>query len=410
MKLTKKQLKILNFSLWEQSKESNLNIIIVKKILNLYSHLPKYIGKILLSLCENIYILICRFFMLINKLYVTIFIIQGQEKNTKKDINIIYLSKNNTYSYLHEKLFSDGFRSKKIGKCLIWNINKKLNFLSINYDALFIKSDMFFSNYFKKQGYIVIPELISYNLDTTKPIETITKNFKKSIKEDIRKIKKIGYTYEITQNLEKVKMFYYQMYHPYITNKYGKLTGISHYEFIKYLIKKDCKLILIKKNNEYLYGALFSTKKEKVKTYFSGVMNGKLNYMKKGLGATPYYFLILWTKENGYKSIDFGKTNPFLDDGLLRYKIKWGMNIKKPDITSQNIIAFKIYDNNQGITNFLINNPMISIEKNKFKGIIFLENKQLLKPELIQSYLKKYKISDLNKLQFKSAQDLSELL
>ena len=76
-------------------------------------------------------------------------------------------------------------------------------------------------------------------------------------------------------------MFYYQMYLPYITNKYGKLTGISHYEFIKYLIKKDCKLILIKKNNEYLYGALFSTKKEKVKTYFSGVMNGKLNYMNK---------------------------------------------------------------------------------------------------------------------------------
>ena len=32
MKLTKKQLKILNFSLWEQSKESNLNIIIVKNV------------------------------------------------------------------------------------------------------------------------------------------------------------------------------------------------------------------------------------------------------------------------------------------------------------------------------------------------------------------------------------------
>jgi hypothetical protein len=410
MNLTKIKLKILNFTWWIQSKESNINIKIIKKILDTNLHLPKCIRNIFLSLCENISIIISRYLALINNLYMTIFLIQGFDKYTKKRINIIYIANNNKFSNLHDKLFIKGFQSKKIKKSFIWNIKKNLNSCPFDYDAIFIKNDIFFSRFFEKKGFIVIPEFISFILDTSKSSETITKKFKKSIKEDIRKIKKICYTYEITSNPEKVKMFYNQMFLPYIKNKYGKLSDVPHYEFIRYLLERNSKLILTKLNNEYLYGALFSLKKDQIKTYFSGLMNGKINFMKKGLGATPYYFLIFWAKKNGYQTIDFGKSNPFFTDGLLRYKIKWGMSIKKPDINCQNIIVFKIINSNQGIKNFLINNPLISLEKNNLKATIFLENKHLLTPEKIQSYLDKYNISDLTELQFKSAQDLSEIL
>jgi hypothetical protein len=199
------------------------------------------------------------------------------------------------------------------------------------------------------------------------------------------------------------------MYLPYIKDRYGKLSRLSHYEFIRYLSERNCKLILTKLNDEYLYGAIFSIKKDEIITSFAGAMMGKLHYMKNGLGATPYYFLIHWANENGYKSIDFGKSNPFLDDGLLIYKIKWGANIKKTGNTSSDIIALKLINNNPGIISFLKNNHIISIEKNKFKSVIFLENREKIESDEIQSYLKKYNISNLTEIEFKSTKDFGTI-
>lgn len=402
-------LKILNTSWWEQLKETDINVQIIKKCLDIYMRLPKILGKILLLAGGNISILLNRYFTFINNLYFSVFLIQGNERYSGKNLNVIFLDNNNTFSYLHDKLFYGEFKSKKIGKCFIWNVNKYLNNLSVNYDALFIKSDVFFSRFFEKKGFIVIPEFVSLTLNISKPIEKIVMSFKKSIKEDIRKIKKIGYTFEISTDPKKLKMFYYQMYLPYINKRYGKLSRLSHYEFFRYLLERNSKLILTKLNDEYLFGALFSIKKDKIITSFAGAMEGKAIYMKSGLGATPYYFLILWAKENGYSSIDFGKSNPFLDDGLLKYKTKWGASIKKTEITSPDIIALKENNSNQGIISFLKNNHLISIEKNKFKGIIFLENRQKIKSDEIQGFLKKYNISSLTELEFKSTQDFSTI-
>ncbi len=208
------------------------------------------------------------------------------------------------------------------------------------------------------------------NLDIKEPLEKILSHFSKSVKEDIRKIKKHNYSYEITEDPKKLEMFYYKMYLPYIKWKHGKNAVCSNYFAIRQLFDSNNKLMLIKHKNEYVYGALFRVNNKKVTATYVGAIKEKYNLFKKGLGSTPYYFLIIWAKENNIKKIDFGQTRAFLNDGVTRFKRKWGTNFKKIKTPITNIYAIKTCNKSELIQNLKNDNPFIYLEKNNINPIL----------------------------------------
>jgi len=198
-----------------------------------------------------------------------------------------------------------------------------------------------------------------------KPLDSVYKKFSKSIKEDIRKMKKYGYNYEITQDLDKLKMFYYKMYIPYISWKYGKTGVYANFYAIKHLFERGSKLLLIKLDDEYMFGGLFSIKKDKVFATFAGVMEGKFDYIQQGVITASYLYLIQLSKESGANIIDFGSCRPFVNDGVFVYKRKWGTKIEKTGNENTKIFSFKACNDSKGIKSFLTNNPFIYLEKNQ---------------------------------------------
>jgi hypothetical protein len=233
-------------------------------------------------------------------------------------------------------------------------------------------------------------------LDISQPVEKIYSKFSKSAKEDLRRMKKYRYPYEISSDLNKLEMFYYQMYLPYIISRHGKQANCASFYTFRHLFERGSKLMLIKHDDEYIFGSLFLIKKNRVHALYSGIMERKTDYLKKGVGAASYYFSILWAKENKAKFIDFGISRAFLNDGLFRYKKKWGTTIEKAGNAYSGIFAFKLFNYNKGIESFLVNNPFISIRNNQFKGIIFTKNRFI--PEEINHLVEKYYRPNLTEL------------
>jgi hypothetical protein len=60
---------------------------------------------------------------------------------------------------------------------------------------------------------------------------------------------------------------------------------------------------------------------------FMGVRNANAEYLRRGALAALYFFVALWAKREGYGEVDFGQTDPFLDDGVVRHKTQWGMRL-----------------------------------------------------------------------------------
>jgi hypothetical protein len=333
------------------------------------NHLPKLIKKSLFSFIQKISMFLSKFLLLISQFSLTIYKVQGKEKHSKEKLTILFLSKENPYPYPANILFSKKPKIETIGEISIRNIKKKLDNLSSEIDAVFIKTDKFYSIYFEKQGFTVIPEWISMTVDTSEDYKKIYKNFTKSAKEDVRKVKKYGYTYEISGDYDKLKFFYDKMYLPYMNWRHREAAVLSNFHALRLLFETNGKLMMIKRDDEYVFGAMFSVIRDKVIAIYAGVIVEKAKLLKKGAGAASYYFLLQWAKENGIKLVDFGSCRPFLNTGVFQYKRKWGTTISKTDSPYHGVYAFKSCKDSKAFQSFLINNPFVYLENNQLKII-----------------------------------------
>ncbi|KYK29867.1 hypothetical protein AYK20_04890 [Thermoplasmatales archaeon SG8-52-1] len=358
-------LSILKTRWWLVKEQDSIKYGIIKNLTNFCIYLPQPIRKKVLTVIDKLTIILSRFFLIISQLISKAYVINGKEKHSKKNIKILLIGDNKLFPYLSNLLFLKEPKIEKSFNLFIWNIKKKVNKNNLSIDAVFIKNDRFYSHYFEKQGYTVIPEWISTTLDVSNSLEKIYKKFSKSVKEDIRKIKKYGYSYEISQDPNKLEMFYYKMYIPYISWRYGIFIKYANFYSIKHLFEQGGKILFIKRDNEYFFGGLFLKKKDKIFATYAGIMEGKFDCINQGVIAGSYYYLINYAKNVGVKSINFGSCRPFIKDGLFSYKRKWGIKIEKtPSENSENYFL-KILNDNNAMKSFLKNNPFIFFENNR---------------------------------------------
>jgi len=363
----KKIFKNITKPCWLIDDPTNIKYKFLKKITEICCILPKPIRKIVLSLIDKTGIYSNRLFSLINQFFLTVYIVEGEEKHTHKKMNILLINSEKPENYLSKILFDKKPACKRIGKINIFNIKRKINKISSDFDAVIVKCDRFYSGFFEKKGFTIIPEWVTMKLDTSDSLKNIYKKFNKSGKEDTRKVRKYGYTYELTEDIDELKMFYYKMYLPYAKLRYKDSAICANFNTIKHLFKRDNKLMLIKLEDEIVYGTLFSVNNSHITATYAGLNKEKLFLLKKGVSAAAYYFLIKWAKENKIKQINFGLCRSFLNDGGYCYKKKWGTKIDKTEGNCPGVFAFKACNNSKGIANFIDKNPFVYLEKNEIK-------------------------------------------
>ena len=348
---------------WLQNGQTAISHKIVKNFSEFCcKYLPRFVRKFVFYITDTFSIILTRVFFLTCQLNLTTYLISGKEKYSGENIAILFLSNENSFSYFPDLVFSAEPQIRRIEKTHIWNVSKKLAENPYGIDAVFIKCDRFYSGYLQKNEFTTIPELISMTLDISEPFENIYNKFNKSAKEDIRKIKRYNYSYEISSDLDKLKLFYNNMYMPYTYLRHGKLAICANFFTIRHLFERGGKLMLIKLENNYVFGSLFLIKKNTVIGTHAGIMDEQIDCLKKSISAASYYFSIMWAKEKGAKFLDFGTCRPFLNDGLFRYKKKWGAKIEKANGNFE-IFAFKTYKNSRAIQSFLENNPFICLNE-----------------------------------------------
>jgi hypothetical protein len=68
-------------------------------------------------------------------------------------------------------------------------------------------------------------------VDISKPLPEILKLSKnKSMRENLREMRRHNYSYEMTQDPAKFEYFYHQMYLPYVTKRYEELAFITGFQ------------------------------------------------------------------------------------------------------------------------------------------------------------------------------------
>jgi lipid II:glycine glycyltransferase (peptidoglycan interpeptide bridge formation enzyme) len=166
--------------------------------------------------------------------------------------------------------------------------------------------------------------------------------------------------------MNEMKFFYETIYTPYIKNRY-KFSFILDFEQFKLdLLKNPWELLLIKKNGLVVGGACNILINERYRMRINALTDEM--YLKEGAMTAIYYYTILRAKEKNAKILDFGLSRPFLSDGVLINKSKWGAKIVKSD--THRVMYLKN----------LKKEGLIIFEDKKLKAIIFSEQNAKIRP------------------------------
>jgi len=311
-----------------------------------------------------------KFFLRISNIYLPVLLLKGKEKYTDKDISVLYCGDNYSLNFVASMLFKENYEKNYLGTYFILNLSKILSETSQRVDITIIKTDRFFSKFLRKKGFIFIPAWINMRLDISKPFEDIVNNFKKSAIEDVRKIKKFNYTYELTNNLEEFNRFFNELRDPHFKKRVGNqaIPGTTSYFELKWAFKFG-SLFTIKDGQQTISGFIVVRNAHSASPHFMGIKGESELY--EAAGSALIYFFIKWAKENGIPLIKFGLTRPFLNDGPFRFKRKWGMTA---GIAKKWFDVFALRVNHpcsEAIESFFEHNPFLLLENNAYTGFVF---------------------------------------
>jgi Acetyltransferase (GNAT) domain len=169
--------------------------------------------------------------------------------------------------------------------------------------------------------------------------------------------KALAFQSEISEDPADLQFFYENLYVKYLQKRHQN-PAILEFDFIKnYYLENNGEIIFIKKDTQVVGGGVCHLVGE---TYFLRVLGlTDESLVKDGAIAALYYYSILKAQERGAKYVDFGLSRPFLSDGVLVYKRKWGGSIRK-DHENNHVLYLKN----------LLKNGLIILEDNTLKAVI----------------------------------------
>lgn len=378
----------------------------------IYGSLPKDVREFLSPVVEPAFSYVKRTLFIACSIRFSVYLLKGKEKCGSSSLTTLFFSSlffgEGKLLYLVDLLYSEEPVKESLGKVSIWKVKSKLSSDISKADLVFIGTDELFSGFLSRQGFTIIPQWILFMRDLSKPSPEIDKlsRTNSSLKRDLKRIRKHKYSYEMTHDPAKFKYFYHHMYLRYIPKRFGKLSLLGGFHYMKLTFEKG-QLLLVKQGSDYVAGNIIVTHNGRAFSSCFGIREGNIEYLRQGALAATYYFTILWTKERGYESCDFGHCRPFLDDGVSRYKKKWGMEIERSK-RNWDIFAMKICNFSLGAHDFLTKNPFIFIDQDKLKGLILAEQDHPLSSEEVQSLFKTYHIPGLDCLVVVSPQGFTQ--
>jgi len=245
--------------------------------------------------------------------------------------------------------------------------------------------------------HFVIPEWIGGYIDLSMNLESHIKS-NNTIRSNYKKIENNNFSYSISKDPELFDQFYHNMYQVYAAKRYGKTAIVMSYDRIKREFENG-ELLLVSHQGQYVAGLLIGYYQETGRPYLSklGVLNADFNHVKNGVISALYYYGLSYLKDRGFKNVALGGNRPFLNDGVLRYKVKnWNMKI---EVNLDRVFLVKPMGFGCGTKKFLLNNPFITLYENKPCGVVFYEENDNLRSHYNHDRLiKHHKLKGLSKV------------
>jgi hypothetical protein len=331
-----------------------------------FVQLPEKMEKFIFPVMDKIALQAKNIFLFLSQIMQEAYLISGQLNGA--DIRILYVGRRSRVPYILKLAGLDNSEVRKEGRVYFGNIRKKSICPAENADIVIVETGNFFSNRAQEEGFHLIPEWVKFFLPVPASVENFKSNFTKSLKNEVRKIRKYSYSYEISRDREKLNYFYHRMHVPYISSRHAYLPYIHDFSLFKRILRRGV-MLLVKGNGEYVSGNILLLRNRTVWIKWAGIKDGNPEYLRRGVRDASDYFIMKWAIENRFETIDFGLSRAFFSDGVFHYKKKWGAALSPYSLNSM-FFGLKVCRESEGVRNFLEKNPFVFYRGGELEGFV----------------------------------------
>tara|TARA_R110002073_G_scaffold293755_1_gene459382 strand:- start:1902 stop:2690 length:789 start_codon:yes stop_codon:yes gene_type:complete len=226
-----------------------------------------------------------------------------------------------------------------------------------------------------KREWRILPLFVDCLVDLHKPIHELITS--KGANHPMRVARRHDYHFENAESDKILHEFFHQMLIPTIQNRHEKRAFLSSWENVQRMYQNGT-LITAHLDDKWI-GAilLIQENKKRIRIANLGWRNGDDEWLKKGIVSALYNRSLTWAQENGFMEFNLGGSNPFVKDGPLNFKLKWGATMVPPELKfvdgqiegARSFIGAKFDWRSQTTQSFLTSNPLLECAMGRLRAI-----------------------------------------
>lgn len=206
---------------------------------------------------------------------------------------------------------------------------------------------------FREAGWTVVPDLVRWRA----PVQSLPPDPpSESLRSDLRKA--AGFDIESVGRPDPAEWgsFEREMIVPHVRRRFGDRAWIWSGAYMAALRRRATLLFAIR-DGRRVAGACVLRSGDELWMALAGVRDGDPVLLRAGALAAVYAGTFEHARRSGAAWVDAGSTTPFLDDGVARYKRKWGL-APAPDPLSP-LMAVRVAPGLGGATAVLGGRPLV---------------------------------------------------
>ncbi|SJM92065.1 hypothetical protein CRENPOLYSF2_2530003 [Crenothrix polyspora] len=304
----------------------------------------------------------------------------------KNGLTVVLIGRKSHDPYFVHLLYGDYADNQKVGNTAVWNINKTIQYWEKRSDIILFRDNGFQPSEAIMQRMFTIPYYVTQTAKLPPVDSDLLASFRDlSTTSNLSKIRKAGFEYHISNDSAQLEHFYHWMYKPFILSRHRDSARIPGWPSFK-RIHENMELLLISREGELVAGALNLQTGNSYTGYANGVLNADKKLIKDGVVSAIYWFGIVEAHRRGCSTVNLGTSRPFLKDGVLAYKKKWGGQI----IIDENEPEFRLLacGNQLAAQRFFEAMPFVCQHDNNLVSLVFLGQRVELNDKDLSSYLR----------------------
>jgi hypothetical protein len=277
----------------------------------------------------------------------------------------------------------------------VWSLRRHLNQRQAAADLTLVGIDRISARLYLGKDYLAMPPLIStWQSVPENPSDSSQK--RSSVASDLRRVKKQGYTSQLSKAAGDFDLFYEHFYKPYILGRHTTNARLTPRWMLR-LVYAFGSIQWLTLKGERVAADLVMKQGRGYNLVVTGVKDGRQDLLRQGALAALYINSVDHARQLGCTRILLGSSRAFLQDGLTRYKGKWmdGFNQDDGHITANHVLLLRWNRLAGPVAEFLSSAGLIHHEQSGYSALWAFPSHLPLSAETLQKQYEVLKLKDL---------------